>query len=386
VVAYNAVGQVGSNVQAAYVADVPAAPAAGPSVVISETMSASIRLTFDALDATDAAQTGGSPILSYNLQRTPALGVREASQITDTFFDVGGSLANYSVSTAYTILDLVQGQEYAFRYRGINVNGPGSWSPTVIMRPATVPQAPAAAPVYVSSTETSFTIALTASPFDGGQPVTSYQLEIDQGTPVSSLLAASASTFTPVTSYVYATHGFSYTIGGASTFADPALTLVAGLLYRLRFKAINFMGGSGYSDTSRIGLGALPAQLATGASGLRRRADEASAVDPWNSATSIGLQWEAPSAAALPITEYILRVDDGLGVVISEAYRGPLTEARVNNLTAGVQYTFTITAANYNGEGTASTALSLRSCIPPASVLPPTRVSSTSESVTLRWS
>ena len=138
-VASNAVGVATSNVEAAYVADVPAAPSAGPAVVIAETTSTTIRLAFSALDANDPVQTGGSPILSYNLQRTPALGVREASQITDTFFDVGGAVSNYSVSTAYTITDLAQGQEYAFRYRGINVNGPGAWSPIAIMRPATVP-------------------------------------------------------------------------------------------------------------------------------------------------------------------------------------------------------------------------------------------------------
>ena len=66
-VAYNAVGQAASNVQAAYVADVPAAPVTGPSVVIAETTSSSIRLTFNALDAANSAQTGGSPTLSYNL-------------------------------------------------------------------------------------------------------------------------------------------------------------------------------------------------------------------------------------------------------------------------------------------------------------------------------
>jgi hypothetical protein len=106
VVAQNAVGERASNVATAYLADLPAAPAAGPSMVLEETSPAQIRVSFAAFDATDDAATGGSPILSYHIQQTPALGLGQAPQITDTFFDVGGAARNQSLNTAYTVSGL----------------------------------------------------------------------------------------------------------------------------------------------------------------------------------------------------------------------------------------------------------------------------------------
>lgn len=95
--------------------------------------------------------TGGSPVISYHLQRTPALGTIYTPKILDTFFDVGGASGNHSLSTEYTITDLEQGRVYAFRFRAININGAGPWSPTALLVPATVP-APPAAPKLVSAT------------------------------------------------------------------------------------------------------------------------------------------------------------------------------------------------------------------------------------------
>lgn len=74
VVAVNDVGQVQSNIVAATVANLPAAPSTAPVVVLAETGIDHIRLDFAPLDGSDDAQTGGSAILSYHLQRTEALG------------------------------------------------------------------------------------------------------------------------------------------------------------------------------------------------------------------------------------------------------------------------------------------------------------------------
>jgi hypothetical protein len=52
---------------AATAADLPAAPPNIPVVVLAETGIDHIRLTFNSLDESDDAETGGSPILSYNL-------------------------------------------------------------------------------------------------------------------------------------------------------------------------------------------------------------------------------------------------------------------------------------------------------------------------------
>lgn len=62
VVAVSDVGQVQSNIVAATVADLPAAPSAAPVVVLAETGTDHIRLVFNPLDGSDQAQTGGSAI------------------------------------------------------------------------------------------------------------------------------------------------------------------------------------------------------------------------------------------------------------------------------------------------------------------------------------
>lgn len=53
-------------------ADIPSAPANGPQDTVTETTSSQIKVSFDPL--TTEAQTGGSSILSYNLQVDDGLG------------------------------------------------------------------------------------------------------------------------------------------------------------------------------------------------------------------------------------------------------------------------------------------------------------------------
>jgi len=228
----------------------------------------------------------------------------------------------------------------------------------------------------VSSTDTQIVLALERSVGDGGTPITGYELEVDQGTSADSLLEAVTSTFEAIADYDYSDHGLSYTVDAS------ALGLTSGKLYRFRFRALNYMGASTYSDTSRFGLGALPPAVP---SGPARRADDAEALEPWNTNISIGLEWGAITGGALPVLEYVLYVDDGLEATPREAYRGPLAKAGIGRLTPGVAYTFYVTAVNYNGEGAPSPLVSLRSCVPPAGVVAPALVRSTEVAVTLRW-
>lgn len=75
IVALNAVGETTSNFATATISDLPAAPSAGPVMVLSDTSVDQIRVSFAAFDEADDAATGGSPIVSYHLQRTPSLGL-----------------------------------------------------------------------------------------------------------------------------------------------------------------------------------------------------------------------------------------------------------------------------------------------------------------------
>ena len=213
----------------------------------------------------------------------------------------------------------------------MNVNGAGPWSDVALITAASVPSAPKGAPVYVSSTDAEILLELRGSDDDGGMPITGYDLEIDQGSLSASLLDGGTSTFTAVLDYDFSTHGFSYTVDAVT------LGLSSGMLYTFRFRAKNYMGSSGYSDTLRIGLGALPPSVPTGPI---RFVDDPAADLKRNSKTSIGLEWGDIATTALPVYEYVVFVDDGIGADTREAYRGPLTYARIGGLTPGVSYTF----------------------------------------------
>jgi hypothetical protein len=114
------------------------------------------------------------------LQRTGALGETQSDQILEKFFDVGGALPSASLRTEYTVSGLARGQTYAFRYRAINVNGPGPWSSYELMIAATFPREPPA-PVcaYESSSATEIVLNLFRAEDDGGLGITGYELEVD---------------------------------------------------------------------------------------------------------------------------------------------------------------------------------------------------------------
>ena len=208
------------------------------------------------------------------------------------------------------------------------MNGAGEWSEDSLITAATIPSAPAV-PKYASSTSTTIVLSLSRSLDDGGIGITDYELEMDQGVPSDPLTEALTSSFATVADYVYATHGFTYTVDSTT------LSLTPGQLYRFRFRAKNLMGYSSYSDTIRIGLGALPDSPATGPTRVTVAPDGG---PDWNTKSSIGLEWPEVTTGDLSVYEYVLYVDDGFRENIREAYRGPLTIAKVENLEPGLQY------------------------------------------------
>lgn len=78
-------------------------------------------------------------------------------------------------------------------------------------------------------------------------------------------------------------------------------------------------------------------------------------------------------------------MDDGNGVIFNEVYRGIATSALITNLTAGIEYSFKVSAINFNGEGPTSPITGIKSCVAPSGVNPPILISSTSTTITLRW-
>jgi len=95
------------------------------------------------------ANAGGTPIISYHLQRTNDDGTG--------FFDVVGSPSNYTVATSFIVTGLTTAQTYRFRYRAINRVGASGWSPVTYLQPASVPTIPRS-PDYISSSDDDITI------------------------------------------------------------------------------------------------------------------------------------------------------------------------------------------------------------------------------------
>jgi len=74
------------------------------------------------------------------------------------------------------------------------------------------------------------------------------------------------------------------------------------------------------------------------------------------------------------VTTYALYVDDGFGVTFTKVFEYDYTEFLVKNLTAGISYSFYVTASNFNGEGPRSDIIKIKSCIPPFNVRAPVLV------------
>jgi hypothetical protein len=79
-------------------------------------------------------------------------------------------------------------------------------------------------------------------------------------------------------------------------------------------------------------------------------------------------------------------MDDGFGVNFHKVHEEMTTEFTVTELTPGVQYSFKVSATNYNGEGATSEVQQIKSCIVPYDVRAPTLVATSTTSVELRWS
>ena len=80
---------------------------------------------------------------------------------------------------------IVRGETYRFRYRALNAYGWGPYSEISYIIAAQTP-GKAQAPIFVSATNTSLTVNLNLAVSNGGLPILSYVLEINDGTETGS--------------------------------------------------------------------------------------------------------------------------------------------------------------------------------------------------------
>lgn len=326
-------------------ATVPAVPTAAPIQNTADTTDKQIGITLTAV-----TDTGSSPITSYELQRDNGLG--------GGFYTIRGGDTSPSLSLSYIIkTGIERGVSYRFRYRARNKVGWSSWSPTASLSASTIPTAPSK-PTYVSSTDDQIVLAFTQSSDNGGSLITGYEVQVN-GEVISD--------------YDFATDGFSYTVD-RTTLTLSTVTLTTGNIYIFKYRAVNANGNSLWSQPTSIALAPKPSTPS-----------QPTRATTGNSETSIGVTWTRITADTLPVLEYILYVNDGTSSENTEIYRGSSNSYVLSNTNSGTTYTFYVLAGNYNGQSSLSTGTTLKSCVAPYSVFPPTLVESTSTTLRLSW-
>lgn len=168
--------------------------------------------------------------------------------------------------------------------------------------------------------------------------------------------------FSKVDSYLFTSHLYQFTVDASG--------LTPGQLYSFRIRAYNELGWSDFSDYLTVGLGSEPSQP-----------DAVTKVLESSDSTSIMVEWTALTSQTLPVTSYKLYMDDGFGVTFTKVFEADCLEYLVTGLTPAVEYSFKVSAVNYNQEGATSVVRSFKSCVAPSSVASPSLVVTTATSV-----
>ena len=269
-----------------------------------------------------SGQTGalGPPEVPQSLTATP--GNRKV-RLTWTQPSGGAAVTHYeyeldasdtwtstgSAETNYTVMELTNGQSYAFRVRAANSDGQSSPSTSVSATPA--PTAPEA-PQSLGATPGNKKVELrwTEPADDGGEPITRYEYEQD----VSGTWTSTGSAET------------NYTV----------MELTNGQSYTFRVRAVNSIGGGAPTPS----LSATPAPTEPDAP----ESLEATAGDG-----KVTLRWTAPPDDGGDSVTHYEYEQDGSGTWISTG--SAETTHTVTGLVNGQSYTFRVRAVNGRGYG-----------------------------------
>jgi hypothetical protein len=134
------------------------------------TNEAQIEIEWAALST--AAETGGSTILSYNLQWHDGEDDIDASWVS-----LAGDISEYPGTSYIVTLHVERGATYRFRVRAKNLWGYGDYSSTVALVASAAPDQVDTAATSIDSSTGDLVISWVA-PDDRGSPITAYQIEI----------------------------------------------------------------------------------------------------------------------------------------------------------------------------------------------------------------
>lgn len=234
----------------------------------------------------------------------------------------------YMEHTTTSVNGALVGNSYAFKIEAVTTGGSVT-SSSVEYVLADVPDDPTVAPatdaVVTSKSKVKVDISVVAG--DGGSPITSYSLEMDDGEGGDFNVLYGESSNSLSTTY---------------TTSD----ITKGLTYRFRYRVRNAVGWSGYSPTGYIQAASKP-----------EAPPAPTFVSATDSAIDMSLCDSADDGGAV-VTLYKLYIDKGSGFVdvgnydgVSHSYQATLTD---HTLTAGQTYSFYYTAENAIGESDAS--------------------------------
>lgn len=300
----------------------PDAPTVIPAQDFTGTSATQIKIDYTAFTSSN---NGGSAILGYDLWRDSGSGTYVQLYESDQV-----------LATSYIDTDVEKGSSYKYKYRARNINGYGELSDESYMTAASVPSQPDA-PTLTSVDSTTIVLKFYAPEDTGGIEVSSYELERDSG----SLNTA----FSSVGTYDQTSLTHSMTVSADS--------LTAGKIYTFRFRAVNDVGNSEYSEYLRVGLGNQVGQP-------QNLAADLSATGP----NYITLEWDPVADADLDTLGYIVQMLVGTAYeTVYDASNDPdATSYTKYGLTAGEEYTFIVYAVNFNGFSDASDSVTVYAC------------------------
>ena len=327
---------------------VPPKPSAAP-VEDSSTDSTKVAVTYSSSD------TGGSPILGYNLQYRAGL----SGGFTDLI-----SSNTESMVTAYTLTNVDVGQTYYFRFRVKNMYG---WSEYSDEGTAIASEKPGSVnpPTVASFSSTSITLNLDLSVDNMGTDITLYELWWATGsTPVS---------FSKMDSYD----------GSASTYTLPTGvdTITAGTIYNFKFAARNVRGLGDLSEITSIAATSL---LST-PTGLTSTLQSGSKIIlSWNAVTPVN----TPGDDILGYKLYVFNSSSSEYEIIfngQENSSPSQTTFSYTSVTEGQEYSFKVSVVTFNGESSLSSAYSTSACSAPSGLATPVIEEVTLTQIDISW-
>lgn len=160
-------------------------------------------------------------------------------------------------------------------------------------------------------------------------------------------------------------------------------SLTTGLVYTFKWRALNSIGYSDFSEEVSVALSDPPAKPSA-----------PTLYQAWSSKTNLYIKWAQVSDGLSPgglINGYQLWMDDGKGGDMTIIFNSinlespDVREYQVNSLITGLPYRFQVAASNYNQVGELSDIASFQPCDLPSEWSKPTKVSTTSTTITVAW-